>query len=330
MSKETVRTKIIGVGYYVPPKVVTNEDWSKLVDTNDEWIVTRTGIKERRMAEPGVASSDLGKIAAENALENAGMSADQIDLIICATISPDKIFPSTACIIQEKIGAKNAAAFDISAACSGFPFALTIADQFIKTGLYKYILVISAETLTHLVDKQDRSTCVLFGDGSGAAIVTQSTDESGVLGTFMKSDGSYENTLHMPAGGSRLPASHETVDARLHYLTMEGKDVFKTAVYMMRSAAEEALSAAGLTVDDVDLFIPHQANIRIIKAIFTRLKVPDERVLINVDKYGNTSSATTIIGLAEAVEQGRIKKGSIVVLTAFGAGFTWGATVIRW
>ncbi len=321
---------IKGLGFYCPPKVMTNSDLEKLVDTSDDWITTRTGIKERRIAEPGVASSDVGKIACERALENAGVSAEEIDLIITATISPDMIFPATACIIQDKIGAKNSAAFDLSAACSGFSYALTVAAQFIETNFYKNILVVATETITHMIDWEDRSTCVLFGDGAGAAVVSKSEDGSGLLSSVLGADGSCADLLKMPGGGSLMPATHETIDNRMHYLKMSGGDVFKIAVRRMASAACDALELAELNVEDVDLLIPHQANLRIIKAVSKRLNLPDDKVFINVDRYGNMSGATLIVGLCEAVEQGLIKKGSIVVFSAFGAGFTWGANVIKW
>ena len=326
----TAKTSIIGLGYYVPPKVLTNRDLEKMVDTSDEWITSRTGIKERRIAGDDVASSDLGKEAALRALQNAGIKPKDIDLIIVATISPDMIFPATACILQEKIGAKNATAFDLNAACSGFPYALTVAAQFIETGFYKNALVIAAEALTHLVDWQDRSTCVLFGDGAGAAVVAPSNDDSGLLASYLGSDGGYVGLLKLPAGGSALPATHKTIDERLHFLKMAGNEVFKVAVRTMEKAAREVIKIAGLSVSDVDCLIPHQANMRIIKAVCDRLGIPSEKVFINVDRYGNMSGSSTIVALCEAIEQGVVKKGSVVVIAAFGAGFTWGANVIKW
>jgi 3-oxoacyl-[acyl-carrier-protein] synthase-3 len=329
-SDLSIRAKIIGLGYYVPPKILTNQDLEKMVDTSDEWITTRTGIKQRHIAEKGVASSDVGKYAALNAIKNAQLEPEDIDLIIVATISPDMIFPATACVLQQKIGAKNAAAFDISAACSGFPYALTIGAQFIQSGMYSKVLIVAAETLTHFVDWEDRGTCVLFGDGAGAAVISRSDDESGLLSSFLGADGNCADLLKIPAGGSLLPATHATVDEKLHYLKMSGRDVFKIAVGMMTDAARQALDKANLTIHDVDLLIPHQANLRIINAVSKKLGLPDEKVFINVDRYGNMSGATVIVGLCEAVDQKRITKGSIVVFSAFGGGFTWGANVIRW
>jgi 3-oxoacyl-[acyl-carrier-protein] synthase III len=324
------RAKIIGLGYSIPTKILTNNDLEKLVETSDEWITTRTGIKQRHIAADGESSSDLGKTAALNAINDAGLSPLDIDLIILATISPDMIFPSTACVVQEKIGAKNAAAFDISAACSGFPYALSIGCQFVANGTYKNVLVVAAETLTHFVDWTDRGTCVLFGDGAGAAVLSRSTDESGILSSYLGADGSYVDMLKIPAGGSAMPASQATLDERLHYLKMEGRDVFKIAVSMMVDAAHEALKRADITIDEVDLLIPHQANLRIINAVSKRLGIPEEKVFVNIDNYGNMSGATVIVGLCEAVQKGMVKKDSIIVFSAFGGGFTWGANVIRW
>lgn len=326
----TKKARIAGVGYYLPPKVMTNDDWSKLVETSDEWITTRTGIKERRIAEPEVAASDLGYEAAKKALDSAGVKPEEVELIITATISPDMIFPSTACFIQHKLGAANAAAFDISAACSGFPYALTIASQFVENGAYKNVLVVCAEALTHLVDKEDRSTCVLFGDGAGAAVITPSDGENGLVSSFLGADGGCTDLLKLPAGGSRMPASQKTVEERMHYLKMSGGDVFKIAVRNMVKAAKEAVELAGIEVSDVDCLIPHQANMRIIKAVYTRLGIPEEKVFVNVDRYGNMSGASTLIALCEAIEQGAVKEGSNVVIAAFGAGFTWGANVLKW
>jgi 3-oxoacyl-[acyl-carrier-protein] synthase III len=324
------KASIIGMGYYTPPQVMTNADMEKLVDTTDEWITTRTGIKERHVAPAGVAASDLGKEAALKALKQAQIKPEDIDLIILASISPDMVFPSTACVVQHKIGAINAACFDINAACSGFPYALTIAAQFIETGFYKNVLVVAAEALTHLVDWQDRSTCVLFGDGAGAAVVTKSQDGHGLLASYLGADGSYVDLLKMPAGGSLLPATHETVEQRLHFLKMAGADVFKVAVRTMEKAAREVLKTLNLSVDDVDCLIPHQANLRIITAVYERLGLPAEKVFLNVHRYGNMSAASTCVALIEAIEAGIVKKDSLVVIAAFGAGFTWGASVIRW
>lgn len=332
MNKQALnaRARIAGYGYYYPSQIMTNADLEKIVDTSDEWITTRTGIKERRIAPPDVAASDLAKEASLQAIERAGIGAEDIDLIILATISPDMVFPATACVVQELIGAKNAAAFDISAACSGFPYALTIAAQFVETGFYKNVLVIGAEALTHLVDFQDRSTCVLFGDGAGAVVVQASDGTRGLLSSVLGADGACVDMLKLPAGGSRMPASRETVDQRLHYLKMSGGDVFKVAVRRMGKAATDALELAGVSFDQVDCLIPHQANMRIISAVCSRLDIPMEKVFINVDRFGNMSGASTMVALGQAVDAGIIKEGSIVVITAFGAGFTWGANVLRW
>jgi len=320
---------ILGLGCYLPPKKITNSDLEKMVDTSDQWIVSRTGIKERRMAEADVASSDLGVEASKIAIKDAGLKPENIDLIITATITPDKAFPATACIIQDKIGAKNAAAFDINAACSGFVFGMIIAQQFVNTGMYNCILVVGTEKLTSIVDWQDRSTCVLFGDGAGACVVGKSKDKK-ILSSFMGADGSGGHLLSVPAGGSRLPATDDTVKKRLHFLKMEGNEVFKIAVRIMVDAANQAIKKSGLELNDIKLFIPHQANIRILLAVAKRLGLPKEKIFMNIERYGNISAASTAIALVEASQEKRIKKGDNVVLVAFGGGLTYGAAVIRW
>lgn len=320
---------IIGLGCYLPPKRLTNSDLEKMVDTSDEWIISRTGIKERRMASKEQAASDLGAEASRIAIKDAGLGPEDIDLIVTATISPDMIFPATACIIQDKIGAKNAAAFDINAACSGFVFGLIIAQQFVNTGVYRHILVVGTEKLTSLVDWKDRSTCVLFGDGAGACVVGKSKDRR-IVSSFLGADGSCANLLMVPAGGSRLPTTEQTVKDRLHFLKMEGNEVFKTATRIMAEAANKAIKKIDLACKDISLLIPHQANIRILMAVARRMGLPEEKIFLNIEKYGNMSAASTAVALAEASQQGRIKKGDNVVLVAFGGGLTYGAAVIKW
>jgi len=321
---------IIGIGNFLPEKVLTNKDLEKIVDTSDEWIVDRTGIKERRIVEQGEATSDLAARAAEEALKDAGVSPDEIDLIIVATATPDMLFPSTACLVQDKIKASKAAAFDLSAGCSGFVYALVVGSQFIQTGLYKKVLVIGAETLSKITDWTDRNTCVLFGDGAGAAVLGEVPAGYGLLGSELGADGSGGEFLSVPAGGSRMPATSESVAQGLHYLQMSGSDVFKFAIKVMGEAAVKALDHAGLSSEDVDCFIPHQANIRIIQSAAKRLKLPMEKVMINVEKYGNTSAASIPIAMKEALQKNSIKNDDIVVLVGFGAGLTWASCVIKW
>ncbi|MFA5063590.1 MAG: beta-ketoacyl-ACP synthase III [Candidatus Omnitrophota bacterium] len=320
---------IIGVGEYLPKKVLTNADLEKMVDTSDEWITTRTGIKERRLASDEEATSDLAIAAAREALNNAKIKPEDLDLIIVATITPDMPFPSVASILQNALCAKKAAAFDISAACAGFVYALSIAQQFISTGVYKNALVIGAEKLSSITDWKDRNTCVLFGDGAGACVLGEVKD-GGITATYLGCDGSNLGLLNLPAGGSRKPASYETVDARLHYLKMNGNELFKIAVRTMTDAALTVLEKAGLKFSDIDLIIPHQANSRIIMAVAKRLGLTEDKIFLNIEKYGNMSSASTATALVEAAKEGRIKKGDIVLLDAFGAGLVWGAAVIEW
>ena len=320
---------ILGLGCYLPSKKLTNKDLEKVVETTHEWIMTRTGIKERRIASKETATSDLAVEASRLAISDAGLKSEDIDLIIVATITPDMAFPATACIVQDKIGAKNAAAFDINAACSGFVFVLVLAQQFVNTGLYRNILVVGAEKLTSIVDWKDRSTCVLFGDGAGACVVGRSKDRK-IFSSFMGADGSGGHLLSVPAGGSRLPTTEETIKDRLHFLKMEGNEVFKTAVRIMVDAANKAIKKAGLELKDIKLFIPHQANIRILLAVAKRLGVGEDKIFMNIEKYGNMSAASTAVALAEASQQGRLKKGDNVVLVAFGGGLTYGAVVIQW
>lgn len=323
------RVGIIGVGEYLPDKILTNHDLEKLVDTTDEWITTRTGIKERRIASENEAVSDLAIKAAREALKDAKLDSKDLDLIILATVTGDMPFPSTASIVQNVLSAEHAAAFDISAACAGFVYALSIAQQFISSGVYKNALVIGAEKLSAVTDFKDRNTCVLLGDGAGACVVSEVKD-GGILSTYLGCDGSNMELLNMPAGGSRMPASHETVDSRMHYLKMRGNELFKIAVKSMTMAAQKVLEQAGLTFRDVDLIVPHQANSRIIMAVAKKLGIPEDRIYLNIEKYGNMSSASTVTALVEAVKEGRVKKGDIILLDAFGAGLVWGASIIKW
>lgn len=325
---------ILGTGSYVPERVLSNADLERMVETSDEWITSRTGIKERRLAADNEATSDLATKAALRAMEQAGVTPDQIDLIIVATISPDTFFPATACYVQAKIGAANAVAFDISAACSGFLYAMQIARHFINTGNRRTVLVVGAEKLSSMVNWQDRNTCVLFGDGAGAAVLRRresaDSDEPTVLSTVMGTDGNQTDILSVPGGGSAAPITPENAHLKLNTISMSGREVYKQAVTAMCRASEEAIAAAGLTADDIAMVIPHQANVRIIDAISDRLGVPRERTFINLDRYGNTSAAAVAIALDEANRTGAIRKGDYILLVAFGAGLTWAATVIRW
>ncbi|MEK3734514.1 MULTISPECIES: beta-ketoacyl-ACP synthase III [Paenibacillus] len=321
---------IIGTGKYVPEKILTNQDLEKIVDTSDEWIVSRTGIRERHIAAPDEATSDLAYKAALNALESAGMSAEDLDLIIVATITPDMAFPSTACLIQDRLGAKKAAAFDLSAACSGFVYGLATATNFVQTGMYNNALVIGADCLSRITDYTDRNTCVLFGDGAGAVIVGEVPEGRGFKAFDLGAEGAGGAHLYIEAGGSRLPASVETLESKKHYIYMNGREVFKFAVRVMGTATEKVLSKAGVDKKDIDLFIPHQANIRIINSAMERLELPEDKVVINVDRYANTSAASVPLALVEAQETGRIKEGDTVLMVGFGGGLTWGASVLVW
>jgi 3-oxoacyl-[acyl-carrier-protein] synthase-3 len=321
---------IAGVGAYVPAKALTNFELEKIVETTDEWITSRTGIKERRIAAKDEFTSDLAAKAAARAMQAANVTADQIDLIIVATISPDMVFPSTACLVQQKLGAKRAAAFDLEAACSGFIYGLEIGQQFIMSHTYDTVLVIGAEKLSAIVDWQDRNTCVLFGDGSGAVVLQNRPNSHGLLTAVMGADGSKGDLLYMPGGGSRCPATAQSVQARLHFLRMEGKETFKHAVQAMVSAATEALRRCDLDISKIKCVIPHQANRRIIDAVGDRLGARPDQLFCNLDRYGNTSAASVAIALDEAVSTGRIQRGDLVLLVVFGAGLTWGAAVIEW
>ncbi len=327
------RVGIIGLGKYLPEKVLTNQDFEKMVDTSDAWITERTGIKQRRIARPDEATSDMALAAAKEALADAKLSAQDIDLIIVATITPDTLFPSTACRLQGRLGCRPIPAFDLAAACSGYLYALTVAEKFICSGAARHVLVVAAEKLSSITDYTDRNTCVLFGDGAGAAVLS-AVETGGIVSTCLGSDGTQSDLIILPAGGSRLPASHETVDQHRHFLKMEdGAEVFKVAVKTMTGAALEAMNTLGVQdADALSLVIPHQANIRIINAIAKRLGVslPEGKIFLNIEKYGNMSSASTAVALTEAVREGRVKKGDRIVLVAFGSGLTWGAVVIDW
>jgi 3-oxoacyl-[acyl-carrier-protein] synthase-3 len=327
--KKNIKVGIVGLGAYIPKKILTNKDLEKMVDTNDEWITTRTGIKERHIAASDEFTSTLAFYAAKEALKNAKIKAEDIELIIVATVTPDMQFPATACLVQELLGAKKAACFDVSAACAGFVYGIVMAQQFISTGCYKNALVIGAEKLSAVTDWKDRNTCVLFGDGAGAAVLS-SVDNGGILTSYLGSDGALSELIMVPGGGSKKPASKETVDEGLHSIKMRGNEVFKLAVKIMSDAACKVLKQCELSVDDIDCFIPHQANKRILDAVARKMKVPEEKIFFNVAKYGNMSSAATAVALCEAYQSGRIKPGHIVVLDAFGAGLVWGACVIQW
>lgn len=320
---------IAGIGGFVPEKKLTNFDLEKMVETSDEWIRTRSGIRERRISPPDQPTSDLAVAAAKKALKAAHTKASEIEAIIVATATPDMLFPSTACLVQAKIGARRVISFDVSAGCSGWLYALSIANAYIKTG-YDNILVIGAEELSKITDYTDRGTCVLLGDAAGAALLKKTPEERGILATYFAADGSYGDLLYLPAGGTRIPTTQESVAKRLHYLKMEGNKVFKVAVRAMYESAINVLHQAKVKTEDIAMLIPHQANIRIIEATAKRLNISMDKVGINLDRYGNTSAASIPIGLDEAVKSGRIKKGDLVLFVAFGAGFTWGGVLIKW
>jgi 3-oxoacyl-[acyl-carrier-protein] synthase III len=325
-----IAAKITGVAGYVPPRIVTNSDLEKIVDTSDEWIRTRTGIRERHYADPGVASSHLGTAAAKKLLAAKGIGAEEIELIVLATVTPDMLFPATACLIQDRLGAKNAWGFDLSAACSGFAYALTVGAQFVGSGTHKKVLVIGSDVMTSILDYTDRATCVLFGDGAGAVLLEPAADGEGILDFSHDIDGSGGANLYMPGGGSLNPTSQETVAKRMHYVHQEGAQVFKYAVRRMSEHAVNILERNGLTSKDLALVVPHQANLRIIKGMQERLGIEDSKVMINIDHFGNTTAGTIPLGLMEAVEQKRVKKGDLVLLIAVGAGYTTGAVLMRW
>ncbi|MDE1170957.1 MAG: ketoacyl-ACP synthase III [Verrucomicrobium sp.] len=321
---------IFSTGAYLPEKVLTNADLEKIVDTTDEWITTRTGIKERRIAAEGEMTSDMGAAAALQAMQEGGIKPEEIDLIICATCTPDTIFPSTACHIQEKIGAKRAAAFDIQAACSGFLYGLIVAEQFIASHVYETVLVIGAEKLSSIVNWKDRNTCVLFGDGAGAVIVRNRQDGHGLLASDMGADGSQTDILSLPAGGCRLPVTADVIDQQLHTLQMSGREVYKYAVNAMNDSAERCLAKAGIDSSEISLIIPHQANVRIIESVAQKMKAPLSRCYINLDRYGNMSAACIPVALHEAAKKGMLHQGDIILLVAFGGGLTWASAVLEW
>ena len=324
------RAVILGTGSELPAQVVTNAALEKLVDTNDEWITTRTGIKERRVLEEGKGNADMAYRAAVRALKDAGLEAKDLEAIIMGTVTPDYPFPSSACVLEDMLGARKVFSFDVNAACCGFLNALAIADSFIRTGMIRTALVVGSDALSRLLNWKDRGTCILFGDGSGAVVLGASHDGAhGILSTRLRTDGSYVKTLYVPAGGSLKPASLESVKRNEHTIAMNGKEVFKVAVRSMEEISREAMDEAEVKVDEVSLVIPHQANLRIITALAGRLKVPMSKVMVNVDRYGNTSAASVPVALDEARREGRIRPGDIVLLNAFGAGFAWGAAVIR-
>jgi 3-oxoacyl-[acyl-carrier-protein] synthase-3 len=322
--------RFAGIGYYVPEIVLSNFDLEKMVDTTDEWIVTRTGIRERRIARPDEASSDLAIKAVERAMADAGITAGDIDLIVIGTATPDMPFPSTACIVQDRIKATNAAAFDITAACSGFMYGITIVQSMIMAGKTNRALVVGVETLSRILDYEDRATCVLFGDGAGAVVMEACEPGDGVLSTYIKSDGSFADLLYLPAGGSRRPLTEERLRNREQYVKMKGDGLFKYAVKAMVEASEEVLAKANLKASDIDFVIPHQANIRIIEGVRARLHVPEEKVIVNIDHIGNTSSASIPIAFGEARDKGLIKRGDTILMVAFGGGLTWGAVLLKY
>jgi 3-oxoacyl-[acyl-carrier-protein] synthase-3 len=325
------RVEIKSLATYVPPRLLTNADLERMVDTTDEWILQRTGIRQRHIVDPGVATSDLATEAAREAITRAGLTPDDIDVIVVGTVTPDMLFPSTACLVQHKLGAGKAWGFDLSAACSAFTYSLTVGTQLVATGGAKYALVIGADVMSSIIDYTDRATCVLFGDGAGAVVLGPSADDNiGILDFDHMIDGSGGPALCMPAGGSRQPASHETVDARLHFVKQEGQQVFKFAVRNTGEICERLLRKHNLTGDDLDLFVSHQANKRIIMSAAEKIGMPEDKVIINIDKYGNTTAATIPLALQDAVESGRLKKGNLILLTSVGAGFTVGSVLVRW
>jgi len=329
VSRPQRRSAILGTGSELPSKIVTNHDLEKMVETSDEWITVRTGIKERRVLEDGKGNADMALQAARRALADARMDAKDLDAIIMGTVTPDYPFPSSACVLEDMLGARNVFSFDVGAACSGFLNALSVADLFISTGKINNALVVGSDALSRLLNWKDRGTCILFGDAAGAVVLGATENGSGVLSTRLRTDGSYVKTLYVPAGGSLKPATAETVRRNEHTITMNGKEVFKIAVRSMEEISRQALADAGVEINQVSLVIPHQANRRIIVALAERLGIPLEKVVVNVDKYGNTSAASIPVALDEARRQGRIKPGDIVLLNAFGGGFTWGAAVVK-
>ena len=324
------KTRIAGTGSYLPDNILTNADLEKMVDTSDEWIRARTGIKERRIADKGEAASDLAYEASKKAIKAAQIEPEELDMIVVATITPDMIFPATACILQDRLGLKRIPAFDLEAACSGFLYGISLGSQFIATGMYDTILVVAAEALSKIIDWQDRNTCVIFADGAGAVILKPSLDNSQIISSHLGADGGGADLVGVPAGGSRLPATQETVRNRQHYMKMKGNELFKRAVKAMTKAIDAALEKAHLIYDEIDFFVPHQANLRIINAVAKRIGLDRNKVCVNLDKCGNMSAASSAVALDQAVREGKIKKGNKVLLTCFGGGLTWASLVVEW
>jgi 3-oxoacyl-[acyl-carrier-protein] synthase III len=325
-----IRAKITGVACYVPPRVVTNDDLAKFVDTNDEWIRTRTGIRERHYADAGVATSHMATEAAKLLIAQQNIDPAEIELIVIASVTPDMFFPATACLVQDRIGAKNAWGFDLSAACSGFAYALTVGAQFVASGAHKKVLVIGSDKMTSILNFEDRATCVLFGDGAGAVLLEPAAEGEGILDFQHDIDGSGGCDLFMPGGGSLNPSTQETVEKKMHFVHQGGQQVFKYAVRRMAETSAKILADNGVTIDDLALVVPHQANLRIIQAMQQRLGVPDEKVVVSIDRYGNTTAATLPLGLQDAVANGRLKKGDLVLMVTVGAGYTTGSVLLRW
>jgi 3-oxoacyl-[acyl-carrier-protein] synthase III len=330
LNTARLRSVVTGTGSALPSRILTNQELEKMVDTSDEWITTRTGIRERRIAGEGEYLSQYATEASRKALEMSGVPAEELDLILCATVTPDRLIPSTACTIQHNLGARRAAAFDLAAGCSGYIYALAVADRFLASGAYRHALVIGGELLSKYVDWKDRTTCIIFADGAGATLLSAREGIAGVLATSLRSDGSMADFIYIPAGGTILPTSEKTVQEGLHYIRMKGNETFKIAVRSIEEVSREVITAAGLTASDIDLYIPHQANRRIIEAVGTRLGLRPEQVFLNIDRVGNTSSASIPIALDEAVRSGRVHPGDILLFAAFGAGLTWGAALLRW
>jgi 3-oxoacyl-[acyl-carrier-protein] synthase-3 len=324
------RAQIVGIGAYAPKRILTNSDLEKMVQTTDEWIVQRTGIRERHVVDEGEASSDLGMRAAQQALERAGVEPGEVDLIVVGTTTGDMAFPTTGNILQHQLGCRNAGSMDVYAACAGSVYSLSIGAQYVQTGKYRTVLCVGAECLSRITDYTDRGTCILLADAAGAVVLRPSSSDAGIIDTDLYSDGRYADLLIQPAGGSRYPASHETVTQGMHYAKMKGNEVFKVAVRMFGEAAHRILEKNGLKASDLDLFVPHQANLRIIEAAVKRLGLPMDRVVVNVDRYGNTGAASVYVALEEAWANGRLRGGDLVLLAAFGGGFTWGAALLRW
>ncbi|HBO52653.1 MAG: ketoacyl-ACP synthase III [Planctomycetota bacterium] len=324
--------RIAGTGRYVPEKVLTNTDLEKIVETSDEWIIKRTGIRERRIAAEDQSTSDLALEAARVALDRAGLAAEDLDAIILATLTPDTYCPAGACYVQNLLGATNACAFDLSAACTGFVYGITVGSSLVRAGIHKNVLVLGAETLSRFIDYTDRNTCILFGDGAGAAVLSRAEEgsDSRLLDHYLRSDGGGTDLIIMPGGGARRPSSHDTVDGKMHFLSMQGNDVFKFATKSMQALIETAIERNGLSVDDLDLVVPHQVNSRIIDTVLRKVDIPKEKIYLNLQRYGNTSAASVPMALHEAVEEGRVQAGNLVLLVAFGAGLTWGYNLVRW